>query len=41
LPESGPQLANAIYEMAENICVLNAQGVLPEEIARHAFVKNT
>lgn len=39
LPPSGPQLSDKIYSVAENICVLKAQGRPAEEIARHVFVK--
>ncbi len=38
LPVSGPQLSDAMYRAAENICVLKAQGRSADEIARHVFV---
>ena len=39
LPPSGPQLSNKIYSVAEDVCVLKAQGRTADEIARHIFVK--
>jgi hypothetical protein len=39
LPTSGPKLADGVYDIAENICILKAQGRSAEEIARHMFVK--
>lgn len=40
LPENGPQLANQIYAVAENVCVLHAQGTSDGELAHNIFVKN-
>lgn len=37
LPSDGPELAEKIYDVAENICVLKAQGRTAEEIASHIF----
>ncbi|MDO8576984.1 MAG: hypothetical protein Q7R82_01435 [Candidatus Daviesbacteria bacterium] len=39
LPSSGPKLADQIYDIAENICVLKAQGRSANEIAQKVFVK--
>lgn len=39
LPSSGPQLTKKVYDIAENICVLKAQGTNLDEIARHIFAK--
>lgn len=39
LPSNGPQLIKKVYDIAENICILKAQGISPEEIARHIFTK--
>lgn len=39
LPTSGPQLADKVYDIAENICVLKAQGKSADTIAQHIFVK--
>ena len=41
LPQNGPQFTNKVYQIAENICVLKAQGKTPEEIARHIFLIRT
>lgn len=37
LPENGPKLSEKIFDIAENICVLNAQGHTPDELAEHIF----
>lgn len=39
LPTSGSNFAEQIYEKAENICVLDAQGHSPEELAQNIFSK--
>jgi hypothetical protein len=39
LPQSGPQLSEKMYDVAENICILKAQGTSTDEIAQHIFVK--
>lgn len=38
LPPSGPQLSDKIYDVAENISILKAQGRTADEIAHHVFV---
>jgi len=39
LPPSGPQMSDMIYDVAETICVLTAQGTPNEIIASHVFVR--
>ncbi len=37
LPESGPELADAIYEIAERMCGLEESGMSPEDISQLLF----
>lgn len=39
LPQNGPQMADKIYDIAENVCILKVQGHSPDEIAGNIFVK--
>ena len=39
LPQNGPQMADKIYNIAENVCILKAQGHSPNEIAQNMFSK--
>lgn len=40
LPTNGPEFADQMYALAENVCALHAQGKSSGDIAHHMFVKD-